>query len=390
MSAELTIAGIAPREVIAPRDLAELAAAVGELYAANRAFAFVGGGTDLELGNPPRTLDAVVRTTALDRVLAYSPEDQTITVGAGMTLASVDAVLAEHDQLLPIDAGDRERATVGGAIAINAFGARRQRYGSIKDLILGVEIVRPDGTRAHGGGRVVKNVAGFDLPKLMVGSLGTLGAIASATFRVFPRPRASAIVIIENARTPPGELDVVVALTAAEQLEITAIVRRNDGIAMHHRVLIEGDPDAVAAQVARLIEVAGPVCSAARLAGQPDLDVLAGWEHRFRAERAWRTRTVTPPLGTGSSDALCYPALGVAFSAGDDDLEMSLDDVAERVAVTRREAGGALIFHAMPQRWRDAIDAWGDPPPSLPIMRALKTNFDPKGLCNPGRFVGGL
>ena len=172
MSGNVSIAGVTPARTLVPADRVQLAATVRELYAAGKSFAFVGGGTELELGNPPRPLEAVVRTTALDRVVEYSPEDQTITVEAGMRLAALDAVLAQHDQLLPLEAGDRKNATVGGAIATNAFGAQRHRYGSIKDLIVGIEIVRADGVIARSGGKVVKNVAGFDLPKLMVGSLG--------------------------------------------------------------------------------------------------------------------------------------------------------------------------------------------------------------------------
>ncbi len=160
----------------------------------------MGGGTELDLGNPPRALDTVVRTTALDRVLEYAPEDQTITVEAGMRVAALDArARPSRSRVLPLDVADRQRATIGGAIATNAFGARRHRYGSIKDLIVGIEIVRPDGVPAHAGGKVVKNVAGFDLPKLMVGSLGTLGMIASATFRVFPKPACTQAVLVHAA-----------------------------------------------------------------------------------------------------------------------------------------------------------------------------------------------
>ncbi len=183
MSALLSVAGVTPRAELVPADRAQLASIVRELYATGKAFAFVGGGTELDLGNAPRALDTVVRTTALDRAIEYSPEDQTITVEAGMRVTALDALLAQHGQMLPLDVADRQRATVGGAIATNAFGARRHRYGSIKDLIVGIEIVRPDGVTAHAGGKVVKNVAGFDLTKLMVGSLGTLAGIVSATFR---------------------------------------------------------------------------------------------------------------------------------------------------------------------------------------------------------------
>ena len=186
----LSIAGVTPRDVVMPRSIDELAETVRDLHAERKPFAFVGGATHLDLGNAPRALDTAVCTTALDEVVEYAPEDQTITVQAGITLAELDRALEQHGQMLPLDVADRDHATIGGAIAVNAYGRRRQRYGTAKDLIVGVGIVRPDGVRARGGGKVVKNVAGFDLPKLMVGSLGTLGAIVTVTLRLYPIPAA--------------------------------------------------------------------------------------------------------------------------------------------------------------------------------------------------------
>ena len=182
----MIVAGVEPRAVVEPHGVAELAACVAALYASDSSFAFAGGGTELELGNAPHSIDTQVKVTGCDAVIEYAPQDQTITVEAGLTLAAVNAVLANEGQFLAIDAAEPERTTIGGAIATNLYGGRRLRYGSVKDTIVGIEIVRPDGTRARGGGKVVKNVAGFDMPKLMVGSLGTLGAIAAATFRVHP------------------------------------------------------------------------------------------------------------------------------------------------------------------------------------------------------------
>jgi len=143
MSEMVSIAGVTPERALVPADRVELSAIVRDLYAAGKDVRVRRRGTELELGNPPRAIDTVVRTTALDRVIDYSPEDQTITVEAGMRIAALDAVLAEHNQLLPLETGDRRNATIGGAIATNAFGAQRHRYGSIKDLIVGIEFVRP-------------------------------------------------------------------------------------------------------------------------------------------------------------------------------------------------------------------------------------------------------
>lgn len=383
MSGNVSIAGVTPARTLAPVDRVQLAAMVRELYAGGKTFAFVGGGTELELGNPPRALDAVVRTIALDRIVEYAPEDQTITVEAGMRIATLDAVLAQHDQLLPLETGDRKNATVGGAIATNAFGAQRHRYGSIKDLIVGIEIVRPDGVAARSGGKVVKNVAGFDLPKLMVGSLGTLGGILTATFRVFPKPAATRTAIV---RTAPGSA-LVTALLEDPSLEPIAVAYYP---AENATVLtFAGLAASVEQQLAHLARLAAPHATAVEHADEAALARYAAIEGDVRMNGAWRwTESVSPmrtrdpqPLPVTPSAEVRYPTLGTIFASAADDT--ALDAFA-------REPARGRVFRAMPARARDRIDAWGPPPPSFPLMQALKANFDPKGLCNPGRFVGGL
>jgi len=383
MNGALSIAGITPAHTLVPGDRAELAALVRDLYANGQTFAFVGGGTELELGNPPRTLDAVVLTTALDRTIDYSPEDQTITVEAGMRIAALDAILARHDQVLPIDVGDRQNATIGGAIATNAFGARRHRYGSIKDLIVGIEIVRPDGVSAHGGGKVVKNVAGFDLPKLMVGSLGTLAGIVSATFRVLPKPAVTQSVLV---RTAPDRAWFAACLDD-RALEPVAVVHYPalGGIVLTFAGLAPG----VAQQLAHVAELAAAHATPAEPLDGAALQRCAAIESAVRSDGAWRwtSRTNAARARTAAAPAVPlalevgYPTLGVTLASADDDAPID-------ALVAAR--GGAIVFRAMPPRARSHIDTWGEPPPSFPLMRALKANFDPKGLCNPGRFVGGL
>jgi glycolate oxidase FAD binding subunit len=383
VSAEITIAGVTPGRTLAPADRGELAAMVRDLYASDRTFAFVGGGTELELGNAPRALDTVVRTTALDRVVDYSPEDQTITVEAGMRLAALDAVLAQHGQMLPIQTGDRANATVGGAIATNAFGALRHRYGSIKDVIVGIEIVRPDGTPAHGGGKVVKNVAGFDIPKLMVGSLGTLGGVASATFRVFPVPAVTRAVLLQAA--PDSAL--FAAALDDPSLEPVAVVHypARGGCVL----TFAGLEASVTAQLAHVAQLAALHAVESVELDADALQAFAQIERDVRTSGAWRWTESTSiaaarevrPLPVEVTADVRYPTLGVQLvSAADAD---ALDAFA-------REPARGRVFRSMPLRVRDRIDAWGPPPPAFALMRAVKTNFDPKGLCNPGRFVGGL
>ena len=395
------VGGVSARAAIAPRDRAELATAIGDLYAAGQAFAVIGGGTERELGNPPSALDTVVQTTALNRVLEYAPEDQTITVEAGITLGALDRVLAEHRQMLPVDVGDRERATIGGMLATNAFGPRRAKYGSLRDMILGVELVRPDGTRVRGGGKVVKNVAGFDLPKLVVGSLGTLGAIAGVTLRVYPEPPVTRAIVARDLRQNVEQGDALAAALLAERLEPIALAwhRGLDGDPAY--AFFAGSADVVEAQVQRALALAREIAGSVAIVDEAELAAFWEYERDVRRRGAWRARTYTAPSlvnlaretavhgWSGAQLAACYPSLGVFLASGVDD-GSSLDDVTAMVRITRLEALGETIFHTMPARWRGYVDAWGDPPPAFPIMRALKTAFDPKGLCNPGRFVGGL
>jgi len=370
--AEIAIVGVAPREVVTPRDVPELATTIAELHAQRKAFAFVGGGTELELGYAPRALDTVVRTSALRRVVDYAPEDQTITVEAGITFAELDAVLAEHGQMLPLDVPDRARTTVGGALATNAFGARRQRYGTAKDMIVGVRVVRPDGTLARGGGKVVKNVAGFDLPKLAVGSLGTLFGIVEATLRVYPIPAARETL----AYAMPTQEAATLAVRAfvARRLEPEALV------AYHERTIVVD----FAGTGAGVADQGTAAANALReFGGVPT-------ETPIVRSGAWRMRVTAPPAAFArdggrwesnpSPHTFVFPLLGIAWDISDGPVG---------VDVIRRN-GGTAVLHDLPPLARPHVDVWGPPPPSFPLMQAMKANFDPQGLCNPGRFIGGL
>jgi glycolate oxidase FAD binding subunit len=382
VSAAVSIAGVTPARELAPVDRRQLVGMMRELSDARRTFAFVGGGTDLEFGNPPRPLDAVIRTTALDRIIEYAPEDQTITVEAGARIADIDAALAEHGQLLPIDVGDRKRATIGGIIATNAFGPRRHRYGTMKDLIVGIEFVRPDGVIVRGGGKVVKNVAGFDLPKLLVGSLGTLGAIVAATVRVHPRPEVTRALCLDGEAERAVLADVL-ADRSLDPLSVTASIER--GII----VSFGGLATAVDAQLERVAHLAAARRVDARVLDAAEDEKIRGRENDVRARGKWRATigyapSATPPACIPSSArSVSFPTLGVTIAASD-------DEAFDAEAVARARERGTVVFHALPGRARATIDAWGPPPPAFPVMRTLKAAFDPHGLCNPGRFVGGL
>ncbi|MBV9439601.1 MAG: FAD-binding oxidoreductase, partial [Candidatus Eremiobacteraeota bacterium] len=391
MSEPLAIAGVAPRHVVTPRSLDELARSIHELAAQRRPFAVVGGGTQLELGNAPRALDTVVRTFALDRVVDYAPEDQTISVEAGMTFEELDRILARNGQMLPLDVTDRRAGTVGGAVATNAYGRRRLRYGTAKDLIVGVGIVRPDGVRARGGGKVVKNVAGFDLPKLMVGSLGSLGAIATVTFRVYPIPEAVRAVAFRFDSA--AGIDVVLRELLARRLEPESVALYNYATLV---VTFAGTRPGVDAQASVLTGEIARLCGTrADELGELETESYAQRERAVRRDGDWRLRIVAPPanpvatLGSFVASAplavpVAYPTLGVALHAygppalppasGDPRPDWHLADLRERVA-THTQGSGHVVVHAMPLAARGIVDAWSAHPPALPLMRALKERF---------------
>lgn len=390
----MTIAGVIPRSVVEPPTRDALAQCVADLYARDKSFAFAGGGTELELGNPPRALDTLVRTTACNRVIDYAPQDQTITVEAGMTIGDIGDVLAKEGQFLALDVPDPERTTIGGAIATNLYGRRRLRYGSIKDTIVGVEIVRPDGTRARGGGKVVKNVAGFDIPKLMVGSLGTLGAIISATFRVYPIEQQTAALVYKALDI--AQLGLVCNELVAEQLVPASVVAHASAGGERYDCVVSFE--GFARGVEQQMKTATSIAFRLRLSAGAFAGSLAGsFDDREAAVRrgsAWRVTLSAAPvalaqfLGGMRLDGLrrlVYPLVGVAFIAADD-----LD--ATTIASWRAALpDGSVVVNTMPAAARGSVETWGVPrSAAFAVMRRLKTQFDPKNLCNVGRFVGGI
>src|SRR5689334_55620 len=183
------VAGMQARLVLEPKDQQQLAAVLRLANEANLTVVPRGGGTKLSWGNPPSRADIILSTARLDKVVEHVWADLTVSVEAGCTFQNLQSTLAQHGQRLAFDPFWPDAATIGGALSTNDSGSLRLRFGSLRDLIIGVTVALPDGTLASSGGKVVKNVAGYDLPKLATGSLGTLGVITRANFRLHPLPR---------------------------------------------------------------------------------------------------------------------------------------------------------------------------------------------------------
>ncbi len=397
------VQGAVPSLVVEPATVEEAVEAMARAAAGRKAVAFVGGGTDLGLGSRPSRLDTVIRTGGLARLVDHAPADQVVTAEAGMTLSALARVLAGKGQRLALDAPFPDRATVGGVVAANAFGPRRARFGAARDLVLGVSLVRADGTAVRGGSKVVKNVAGFDLPRLMVGSLGTLALVTQVTFRLHPLPETEATVLF-----PGLDADQVRSLASAwraAQLEPSSAVAVFASDRLDLGVRFEGFEAGVADQVTRLLELAGK----AGLAGErlPPPGAAGFWlRHDAVRERgSLRVKLSAPPsrvpdmariwlppiLGELSPGAAAlYPTLGLAFASGDPAPGAGLAAGIRDVRAAISSAGGSLVICEAPPGVRPAVDAWGSPPPSIDLMRALKDRFDPDHRLAPGRFLGGI
>jgi len=348
------IVGVRPRAAYAPATLADCAEVMAMAARDQLRLGFVGGGTALELGAAPTGLDAVVRTERLARIVEYAPADMVVVVEAGVTLAALQAEVGAHGQRLALDPPSPERATIGGLIATGAFGPLRARHGAVRDLIIGVTLVRADGEIARGGGKVVKNVAGFDLPKVACGSLGTLGLIAAAAFRLHPLPEATATVAVPGLR--PEAVVAVLAAARAAQLEPASAVALGAAHQFDLGVRFEGFDRGVAQQVARMIELAGAAGAPAEhldgeaaaafwrrhdaiRAAAPLRVRVAGLPTRFPAIAALVAGDTGDTGSTGSTglgglgDLAWYATLGLGFAGG------AAGDVARTAAaVTRARA----------------------------------------------------
>jgi len=401
------ILGVAPREAHEPPSLDAFTDTIRGACARKLAIAVVGGRTEIDLGAPPSRLDAVVSTRRLDRVVDHAPADQIVVVEAGVTVAKLQATLAAARQRLAFDPPLADRATIGGLLATNAFGPLRARYGSLKDLVIGASFVGADGRLARGGGRVVKNVAGFDLPKLLVGSLGTLGAIATLTFRVHPLPEAHRTVRFPPL-APAGARAVVVKLRDA-QLEPAAVAAWGSIGALALSVRFEGFAAGVDEQARGALDVARDARLAADLVTHDEARRLWADHDEARTAGDVRVKIAARPGALAAALAedaaplaaaldaprvVAYPTLGTALLSGrageGAEAGASIAPLAleARARIARR--GGSLVIHALPLALRGAIDVWGAPSSQLELTRRTKRSFDPDGRMNPGRFVYGL
>jgi glycolate oxidase FAD binding subunit len=405
-------AGAVPGCVVQPADPAGVAAIVSAARAAGLALIPAGHPTHLDVGAAPRAYDVALSTRRMNRILAHDAGDMTVTAEAGVSLSELAAVLAAQGQWLPLDPSRAADMTVGGLIAADRNGPLRCAHGTVRDWLLGVKVVLADGELLKGGGRVVKNVAGYDLPKLFAGSFGTLGVLVEATFKVRPLPEREALFLwpardlaaaLGQARATTGAgvyptLLEVLNESAAETLGLdagAAVVVGGAGAAPH---LDEQERRLQALSAGHVERVAEDRMASLRRAlsdfSQPANDdgvvlrlsalptVLAALVPEIEAAAQAQRLVAEIAVHAASGVAWCQ-LLGALDPA-------PLGRLALEMRALARRRGAWAVFETLPAELRGEIDPWGFDAPALRLMAGVKRALDPSGLFSPGRFVGGI
>ena len=414
-----TIDGIGPQAVALPRSTHEIQEVLG--YATDSGLSVIpaGSGTKLGVGNPPEGVDLVLSTSRLDQVLEYEPADLTVTVEAGIRLAVLQAKLAEHGQYFPLDPPYADRCTIGGITATNASGPSRLRFGSARDLVLGMRVVQSSGTVVKSGGKVVKNVAGYDLNKLYLGSFGTLGVITEVSLKLQPLPEIERNILLTFA-------DVGEAVNAASEISGSQLLPTFLNLFVNGAPLtdspepclligLDGHPETVEWQVdfAKTIaqqngaigvgvyegqqqqELRGAICAFPQ-GGSATPIVICRANLRMTDAGDFINTTLevdeSAPWRVRATGLMGNGVVYVIFSDFPDGA-VPVQHVADTIANLRDAAanvGGNLIVESAPTALKRQIDVWGSVGRSFELMKAIKTRMDPIGLLNVGRFVGGI
>ena len=376
-----------------------------------------GAGEHQHLGGVPARADLVIDATRLVGIVDYEPADYVAAVRAGTPLASLQAELGRNDQWLPLDPPGGQRATLGGLIAANRNGPRRLLFGAIRDMLIGVRVALPTGEVIKAGGKVVKNVAGYDLTKLFIGSLGAAGVITEATFKISPRPGDGVTVCV----TLP-DLAAAHALTTSVMRSylLPSALEAANPAALAHLAAAAGMAVPQPGSWGVLLLAEGLAESRARhvdemrrLVGGGAMEVLDGAVHAalWSAVAEFPSPATHPgavvcraggPIGrwadlaraagtvrtaAGMVQILARAGVGLIYAAGAADDGLAIAGALDRAAA---EVGGYAVVEVAPPALKPRLPVWGEPPGGLDLMRRLRAQFDPRGIMVPGRLGWGL
>jgi glycolate oxidase FAD binding subunit len=398
-----------PLPVATPSTVAEVGSLVQQASAKQQALYPMGGRTMLSLGMPPTGPGIAVDLRLLDRVIDYPARDMTITVQAGITLAKLQELLRTEHQRLPVDVPLADQATLGGALAANVSGPRRYGFGTFRDYVIGISAINDEGHEFKAGGRVVKNVAGYDLCKLLVGSLGTLGVITQVTLKLRPMPEEQAIVLLgcdddalpglldrlHGSRTRPVCLDLLNARAASSMTTVHA--------AWLIAVGFEDNREAVTWQLQQLVQEVsrnGTISQDARVGPAADSvwRTLIEFPLRSDSRLTFKANMLPSSVATFCRNANALPEAPLLQAHAGSGIVIGHVDAALTVEQARAMleklqtwtgAGRVMVLHC-PADWKAHLPIWGTPRPDWWLMRTIKEKFDPRRVFNPGRFVDGI
>jgi glycolate oxidase FAD binding subunit len=400
--------GVQPEVVVEPASVEEAAEVLREATAQGRRVVCRGGGSKLGWGNPPAAAEVILETARLDRVLEHAEGDLIVRAEAGVRLDALQAVLSKAGQLLALDPPE-PGATLGGIVATAASGPRRQRYGTPRDLLIGITTVLPDGTVARAGGKVVKNVAGYDLGKLLCGSLGTLGLIAEVTFRLHPAAdtmAGAALEVADPATAGAAAQTLVHAQLDPSWIELAWPDPAGPGrlvVAIHGRSPAAEEQAAAAARLLRPHGDAESLGADALAPEGPDGPGPRPWQGVDGVVVGVKAACVPTELPGAIADLWAAAGahglgvglrasagIGVTYAALRGGSAEAMAEAVEEARGRLGRRGGTLVVLEAPLEVKRLVDVWGPVRDALPLMRRVKQRFDPAGTMSPGRFVGGI
>ena len=415
--------GVMPRHVVYPADVQSLARVLAVAAEKDLAVAPWGGGTRIALGNRPARLDLVVDLSGLDRIIEHNPADLTATAQAGTTLSALQTAFAAHGQFLALDPPLPGRATLGGTLATAVSGPLKWQYGSPRDTVIGMTVAQADGKLTKSGGQVVKNVSGYDMSKLHIGGLGTLGIIAKVSLKLTPLPPKQATVVAAFdaiERCFGAALDIfrsdvlALAITTFDHRadRLMGAVGSDDGHFLAIR--LGGRP----LTLERMLKETRSICAGRQPAwveimDEPESSPLwrsladFGWDQAttpVMGVRAGVLPSRTPDLAAALSSIegsegllpaiLSHPAHGTVLagwlSAEATPSDGVVSEVLRNTTAAVQELDGDMVVERAPADVKSSIDVWGGAGGQAAVFRGLKEQFDPKRLLNPGRFAGGI
>jgi glycolate oxidase FAD binding subunit len=409
MRASHIIDGRQPALVCAPETADQIAAALRFCSEAGATVAPYGGGTAICIGNAARPVDVALDLNRLNRIVEHDHANLTATVEAGITLTRLQECLAQQKQFVPFDPPHSERATVGGIVATNLSGPRRSYYGSVRDLVIGMKVVLASGKPIKAGGKVVKNVAGYDMCKLFVGSLGTLGIITQVTLRASPVPQTAATLIASG--TTAQVIDLAYAIGHSPLLPAAVVISNplaceemnSGGANWRLAVWSEGFAETVARHMRDAKAMAEGLGLGAELFEDSlhsqfwaaiDNFPLSSDRLVFRltvprASAADAIKTIASWHVDGFRPSIVADAMAGTLWVAAPASNAAANQFHKLIAYAREQRGHAVMLVA-PCELKQSVDVWGSPPPALALMRKIKEQFDPHGLLNPGRYIGGI